>query len=405
MDRIFDLATKPSPDLLGAFRPGIGIASTLLLVLSVLAGCGREADKAPVTTAAASPSAGRGPDWPMFRGNPTLTGVTPATVASNLTIAWMFDTQGAVSSSPAVVGDRVYIGSASSNLFALRLTDGQKLWSFTASGPIEASPLVLDGRVFIGDINTNFYALDAATGQQIWRFGLEDKVKSSANWVTIPSGKAILVGGYDYKLYSLNPDTGRTNWVFETSNYINGTPAVGNGLTAFGGCDAIVHVVDVITGQKKREIDAGAYIAASGALVDGHLYVGHYENEVLNVDLEAGVVVWKYRDRSFPYFSSPAVTTNRVLFGGRDKRLHCVDRATGKAIWTFATRGKVDSSPVVAGDDVFVGSDDGRIYRIGLGDGQERWNYEVGQPVQSSAAVVAGYLLIGSDDGKLYCFH
>ena len=384
-----------------SLQPMVGSLLSALTV-ALLAGCGQAATPAPTATPAAARS---GPDWPMFRGNPTLTGVTTATLPATLTLAWKFDTKGAVSSSPAVVGNRVYIGSGSSNLFALNLADGQKLWSFTASGPIEASPLVLDGRVFIGDINTNFYALDATTGRELWSFGLDDKVKSSANWVATPTGKAILVGGYDYKLYSFNPESGRTNWVFETGNYINGTPAVGNGLTAFGGCDAVVHVVDVITGKKQKEIEAGAYIAASGALVDGHLYVGHYENEVLNVDLGAGVITWKYRDRSFPYFSSPAVTTNRVLFGGRDKRLHCVDRATGKGVWVFATRGKVDSSPVVAGDDVIVGSDDGRVYRVGLGDGVERWNYEIGQPVQSSAAVVAGYMLIGSEDGKLYCFH
>ena len=370
-------------------------------------GCSRESSTHPVAESNAPPAIARerGPDWPMFRGNPSLSGVAHVTLPAKLSLAWKFDTHGAVSSSAAVVGDRVFIGSASSNLFALNLADGQKVWSFTASGPIEASPLVLDGRVFIGDINTNFYAIDAGTGGKIWSFGLEDKVKSSANWVATAGGKSILVGGYDYKLYSLNPDTGRTNWVFETGNYINGTPAVGGGITAFGGCDAIVHVVDVVSGKKQKEIEAGAYIAASGALVDGNLYVGHYENEVLNVDLAAGVVVWKYRDRNFPYFSSPAVTTNRVLFGGRDKRLHCVDRTNGKGVWTFATRGKVDSSPVVAGDDVFVGSDDGRIYRVGLSDGLERWNYEMGQPVQSSPAIVNGYLLIGCDDGKLYCFH
>ncbi len=377
--------------------------STALAFLLV-AGCGKAAPDAGNKAAPTPTATERGPDWPMFRGNPSLTGVTTATLPPKLTLAWTFDTKGPVGSSPAVVGDRVYIGSGSSNIFALNLADGHPVWSFKASGPIEASPLVLDGRVFIGDINTNFYALDAATGRKLWSFGLEDKVKSSANWVSTPRGKAILVGGYDYKLYSLSFDTGQTNWVFETGNYINGAPAVGDGLTAFGGCDAVVHVVDVITGQKRKEIEAGAYIAASGALVDGHLYVGQYENEVLNVDLSAGVISWKYRDRSFPYFSSPAVTTNRVLVGGRDKRLHCIDRATGKGIWIFATRGKVDSSPVVAGDDVIVGSDDGRVYRVGLEDGVERWNYEVGQPVQSSAAVVKGHLLIGSEDGKLYCF-
>jgi hypothetical protein len=63
------------------------------------------------------------------------------------------------------------------------------------------------------------------------------------------------------------------------------------------------------------------------------------------------------------------VTTNRVLIGSRDKRLHCIQRTDGKPVWTFQTRGKVESSPVVAGDRVIVGSDDGRLYIVSLADG------------------------------------
>ena len=81
-----------------------------------------------------------------------------------------------------------------------------------------------------------------------------------------------------------------------------------------------------------------------------------------------------------------------------------MNRADGKPVWTFQTRGKVESSPVVAGDRVIVGSDDGRLHVVSLTDGQERWNYELGQPVQSSPAVVDGHIVIGCDDGYVYCF-
>ena len=160
----------------------------------------------------------------------------------------------------------------------------------------------------------------------------------------------------------------------------------------------------MIAGRKLREVEAGAYIAASGALVDNHLYVGHYENAFLSVDLKEGKVEWTYRDRGFPYLSSPAVTSDRVLVGCRDKRLHCLNRANGEAVWVFPTRGKVDSSPVVAGNSVVFGSDDGRIYQVSLADGKELWSYEIGQPVQSSPAVVDGNLVLGAADGVLYCF-
>src|ERR1051325_3349841 len=143
---------------------------------------------------------------------------------------------------------------------------------------------------------------------------------------------------------------------------------------------------------------------AGGRRAGGRAYFGHMENEFVCVDLEKGTNVWSYRDRAFPYYSSPAVTSNRVVFGGRDKRLHCVNRADGKPVWTFPTRGKVDSSPVICGDKVVVGSDDGRLYVVSLDKGKELWSYEIGRPIGSSPAVTDGKVVIGSDDGNVYCF-
>ena len=345
-------------------------------------------------------------DWPMFRGQPSLAGISDAKLGTNLVLKWRFKTGGPVISSPAIVAGRVYFGAGDSNLFCIRLGDGTQIWKFTSDGLIESSPLVLDNRVYFGSDNTNFFAVDATTGKELWRHGVEDKILSSPNWVQPggPETRSVLIGAYDFKLYSLQAATGKTNWVFETGNYINGSPAVGSGLTAFGGCDAVIHVLGLEKGEKIREIPAGAYIAASGALVDGKLYVGHYENAFLCVDLKEGKVLWTYKDRAFPYFSSPAVTSDLVVVGSRDKRLHCIRRSDGTGVWTFATRGKVDSSPVVADGKVVVGSDDGRLYMVSLADGHELWNYEIGQPVQSSPAVVDGHVVVGSEDGYVYCF-
>jgi outer membrane protein assembly factor BamB len=55
------------------------------------------------------------------------------------------------------------------------------------------------------------------------------------------------------------------------------------------------------------------------------VYVGHYESEILCFDLDQGALKWRYRDRSFPYYSSPAIVGNKVLIGGRDRQLHCLE--------------------------------------------------------------------------------
>jgi len=143
---------------------------------------------------------------------------------------------------------------------------------------------------------------------------------------------------------------------------------------------------------------------AGSAAVDGTMgYVGHYGNEVLAFSPSEGSITWKYRDRNFAYFSSPALTDTQVLIGGRDKRLHCIDRAKGTGVWTFQTRGQVDSSPVICGDAVIVGSEDGRLYCVNLADGKERWAYEIGAPITASPAAADGRIVIGAEDGALYC--
>ena len=92
---------------------------------------------------------------------------------------------------------------------------------------------------------------------------------------------------------------------------------------------------------------------------------------MLAVDLAARKQAWHYEhpERKFPFYSSAALPEGRVVLGGRDKMVHCLDAATGAARWTYATRARVDSSPAVAGERVYVGSSDGRLYVLELGSG------------------------------------
>jgi outer membrane protein assembly factor BamB len=83
--------------------------------------------------------------------------------------------------------------------------------------------------------------------------------------------------------------------------------------------------------------------------------------------------------------------------------LHAIDAGTGKAIWTFATRARIDSSPAVSGDRVYVGSSDGRLYVLDVEDGTRQWEFEAGAPISASPAIAQGRLVIGAQDGRLYC--
>jgi outer membrane protein assembly factor BamB len=374
----------------------------------------------------------RAADWPMFRGGQALNGVAEGALPDKLALLWAFKTGGPVRSSAAIVSGQVFIGSNDGSLYALGLVDGRKAWTLKTEGAVESSPLVLEGKVFVGSSDGTLYALDTH-GKLVWKYATGEKILGAPNWLQNAGARLILVGSYDYRLHCVDAMTGKSNWVYETGNYINGSPAVTLGAPAsspassgasnapksagedagapmshllgvFGGCDGLLHVLALADGKEEKEIEAGAYIAGSVALAGGRAYFGQFENEFLCVDLNEGKIAWTFHDRNFPYFSSPAVTKEQVVFGGRDKLLHCVKLQDGSPLWSFPTKGKVDSSPVVCGEKVVVGSDDGRVYVVSLDKGKQLWSYEIGQPVGSSPAVADGKIVIGSDDGSVYCF-
>ncbi len=96
-------------------------------------------------------------------------------------------------------------------------------------------------------------------------------------------------------------------------------------------------------------------------------------------------ITWRYRNpnREFPFYSSAALVDGRVIVGGRDKSVHAIDAATGKAAWTFVTKARVDSSPAIAGGRVYIGSSDGRLYGLDAKTGEKQWEFDTGAGITS----------------------
>src|SRR5437868_6640968 len=88
--------------------------------------------------------------WPMFRGGPSLVGVASGNLDKELKLLWNFKTEKAVKSSPAIVKNRVFIGSDDGSVYAIDFASGRKLWAFKTEGTVESSPLVLENRVYCG---------------------------------------------------------------------------------------------------------------------------------------------------------------------------------------------------------------------------------------------------------------
>lgn len=416
--RLVIVPVKPGKNGFVPSRIAVGVLCLCSVLVLSLRAASHAAGKGTVDTPAATrpaPTVSNGDtSWPSFRNGFDLLGVAASPLPEKLEQLWKFPTGEMVVSTAAIVDGRVYVASLSGKLFCLNLKTGEQIWSYRSiASPdpkefapgFKASPTVTADSVYLGDEDGVFHCLDRETGKQKWEpFKTGAEIVSSA---CLYKDK-VLFGSHDNILYCLNTSDGKLAWKFTTQGPVNCTPAIIGNRTFVTGCDEHLRVINIDKGTEETDIHLGTYLIASPAVVDNILYVGTYASEVVAVDWKAKKTVWAFKDkeRDFPYHSCAAVTTDSIVVGGRDKRLHCLNRKTGEERWHFDTKGKIDSSPVVVGERVFFGSEDGNLYCANLSTGKEVWKFSAGRSISASPAVAEGRLVIGSEssDGFVYCF-
>jgi outer membrane protein assembly factor BamB len=341
-------------------------------------------------------------NWSQFRGNHQLTGASSARLAGSLKHLWTYEAGESIESSAAVVGGTVFAASQKGELVALSLDNGSVYWKYSTKNPVgESSPAFSNGAVYVGDLSGVLHSVEARDGRGRWTFKTGGEIKSSP----VVVGDRVLIGSYDGHLYCLSTSNGSVLWKVKTNGPVHATPGVQDGVAYIAGCDEWFRAVRIADGREIFRVASGAYTGASPALRGAAAYYGTFNNDVLMVSLSERRIGWRYKNpqRQFPFYSSAAVVHARVVVGGRDKMVHALD-GEGRAVWTFATRARVESSPAISGGRVYVGSNDGRFYVLNLNNGAKLWEFNAGAPLSASPAIANGRVVIGAQDGRLYCF-
>lgn len=380
------------------------VSLPILFAGLLLPSCEKQQDtsspkRAPTTAPAALT------DWPITRGGPALQGRVHATVPKSPVIEWTFPLESPGTAEAAVADGAILVGDAMGILYCIDFQTRKLRWKMETGDTIQAAPAISNGKVFIGSGDKHFYALDLNTGDKIWSIEGGDKFSSAPTVVTSPDGKAewVLVNGYDGITRCLRAEDGSIVWEYATKDFINGTPAVIDGrLIAFGGCDQVIHILNLADGSLVNKIDTDAQITHSVATLGTTVYSGNHANQLVAAEADAEKLTWIYQANDFPFFTSPAVDDRNVYIGSRDKSLHAIQRTDGTAAWTFKTGGRVESSPLAFDDGIVFGSSDGRLYAAHPSDGNELWRLDLGEDLTASPVYAQGRLIIPGGDGTLF---
>jgi outer membrane protein assembly factor BamB len=113
-------------------------------------------------------------ELPMFRGNLERTGAFPAARPGRWleSVKWVFATHGPVRGSATFTRDLVLFGSGDGNLYAVDVATGKERWRTRLDGAVHSTPAVDGEKVFAVSRRGGLLAIDLASGKQIWRFAI-----------------------------------------------------------------------------------------------------------------------------------------------------------------------------------------------------------------------------------------
>jgi outer membrane protein assembly factor BamB len=343
--------------------------------------------------------------WRTFRADASRSGYAPETSAPRRDVhdAWKFKTGGNVESSPAVVGDTVYIGSNDGNIYALNATDGNQQWTFHTDGAVRSSPVVTDDSVYVGSDDGHLYALDCDSGQKRWSAKLVDHHGGSYRIDSSPvvSDGTVYVGSRSWCVYAVDTANGDQKWRVGNLRPVYSSPAVVDGDVYVGAKNHQIQALDGRDGQQLWTFETDEPVYSSPAVVDGTVYVGSNDGHLYALDAADGTEHWSYQTGE-KIRSSPAVSGDSVYVGCDDDTVYGLNATTGDERWSVSADGRVRSSPAVAASTVYVGDDSGTVHALDAGNGTQRWTFETINAVSSSPAVADGTIYVGSKDGYVY---
>ncbi|MCZ7402722.1 MAG: PQQ-binding-like beta-propeller repeat protein [Candidatus Methanoperedens sp.] len=342
-------------------------------------------------------------DWSMFKNDVSHSGYTTDAVNPPLTLKWTKDLGFETDSSPVIVNDVLYIGTAF-GISALDAKTGQELWKYHTDGFVKSVPAVSNGVVYIGADDKKFYAIDAKDGTLIW---MNDTALNGYTASAAVVGNLVYAIPKDGTFYAFDSSNGKIVWSTLVGKIAESSPAIGEGIIAFGSDGGTIIALDAVTGKEKWIYDAGVSdIMSSPVIADGAIFIGSNDGSVYAITADKGALKWKFSTGD-NVESSPSVKNGVVYFGSQDSNFFAVDEGTGQLKWKFPYSGAVLSAPAISNDVVYFGTETKVIYGLDANTGELIWRNSTGKNDKdyiTSPAVSGNVLYAATHSGIVYAY-
>jgi outer membrane protein assembly factor BamB len=198
-------------------------------------------------------------------------------------VAWKYQTQGYITSSPAVADGAVYIVSQETNagmLYKLDAYSGSLMWKHpipyqpTLGGgtDMHASPVVANRMVFVAADTSAYYGINATTGSTIWTFKDEYAGEFIVSSSVYQDGKLYIID--KFSIVSLNATNGRPLWSSFIGDELYVSPTYAGGNLYEVTDERAIYVLNATNGTKLARFEISSNSWSAPSIYEGRVYVG-----------------------------------------------------------------------------------------------------------------------------------
>jgi len=344
-------------------------------------------------------------DWPEFRG-PSGQGISdehglPLVWSETNHVKWKTPIPGRGWSSPAILGDRIWLTTATDDGKSLRaicvdrntgsITQNLEVFKIKSLGPMSPknslaspTPVLEGGRVYL-HFGAHGTACISQTGEIIWKTRLEyDNGQHGPGGSPVIYDNLLILScdGNDIQyVVALDKTTGKVKWKKTRQGYqAYTTPLVvklpaGDQLISPGAFRAISY--EPLTGKELWQVRYGEGFSnvPRPVYANGLVYIctGFQEPSLLAVRVDGRgdvtnkkMIAWSLK-RGAPLTPSPLLVGEELYVITDNGIATCLDAGTGKEYWKARVGGNHSASPVYADGRIYFLSEEGESVVIAPG--------------------------------------
>lgn len=269
----------------------------------------------------------------------------------NLVSDWIQDAaaRDRIVAAPVQAEDLIFVGTADNFILALEAETGEVAWQFEAEHSIWSTPSYEDGVLYVGSLDKHIYALDAQTGELLWEQSLAGSISGQ-----VAVGEELLyVGSFDKQLHALDKESGTIRWEVPeggTADWVWAAPILVDEVVYFSDKSGNVFAVEAETGRTVWEAQIGGQVVASPVVHEGTVFIasaGQINNgtadsarrgTLIALDAETGDELWR-EETPAPIYSTPAIVQDAIVVAlppGGENLLLVYNQADGDEIWQYS---------------------------------------------------------------------